>query len=181
MPFSNRLYSARWTEIGLLAASSHKCFRNAIDRVTSLWILKHLADRICATASSPDTSFIPEGSLIRLINRLVANPSGAFGVLAIAAFLEAWGDSFFQSGIYRASGFGRVGAILAGTLVLAMYGSVVNIPRWDFGRLIGVYVVLFFLLAQMIAAARFGQSPTPAIYAGGALITSGGLVIAFWR
>ena len=81
---------------------------------------------------------------MRLVNRLVANPLGAFSVLAVAALLEAWGDSFFQSGFYRASGFKPLAAILAGALVLAMYGSVGNIPRWHVGRLIGVYVVPFF-------------------------------------
>ncbi len=115
------------------------------------------------------------------LDRLIANPLGAIAVLALAALLEAWGDSFFHSGFYRASGIARVFALLGGAVVLAAYGAVVNIPRWDFGRLIGAYVVLFFLMAQLIARLRFGQSPSPAIYAGGALITAGGLVIAFWK
>jgi hypothetical protein len=118
---------------------------------------------------------------MNFLDRLVSNPLGAFIVLALAALLEAWGDSFFQSGFYRASGYGRVFSICAGTLVLAAYGATVNIPRWDFGRLLGAYVVLFFLMAQVIARVRFGQAPTPPIYAGGALIAAGGLVIAFWK
>ncbi|HTA81163.1 MAG TPA: hypothetical protein VK720_16530 [Terracidiphilus sp.] len=116
-----------------------------------------------------------------LLNRLVSNPLGMFGLLAFAAAFEAWGDSFFQTSFYRASGFGRVLAFLAGTAVLACYGSVVNLPRWDFGKLLGVYVTLFFVVAQIVAWARFGQTPTTSIYAGGALIVIGGLVIAFWR
>lgn len=116
-----------------------------------------------------------------LLDRLVANPLGAFTLLSFAAFLEAWGDSFFQVGFYRAGGAGRVMAFLAGTLVLALYGSTVNVPRWDFGKLLGLYVVLFFVMAQVLNRVRFGQSPTPPIYAGGVLIVAGGLVIAFWR
>lgn len=118
---------------------------------------------------------------MNLLDRLVSNPLGAFSVLALAAFLEAWGDSFFQSGFYRVSGSGRVFSLLAGTIVLATYGATVNVPRWDFGRLIGAYVVLFFLMAQVIARMRFGQSPSAAIYVGGALIASGGLVITLWK
>ena len=118
---------------------------------------------------------------MNILDRLVANPLGAFGVLTLAAFLEAYGDSFFQVGFYRSSGLGRVLAFVAGAAVLAAYGSVVNAPRWDFGKLLGVYVVLFFLMAQLLARVRFGQSPTPPIYAGGALIVAGGLVIAFWK
>jgi len=118
---------------------------------------------------------------MNLLDRLVANPLGAFGVLTLAAFLEAHGDSFFQTGFYRSTGWARVLALVCGTVVLALYGTVVNVPRWDFGKLLGVYVVLFFLMAQLQARLRFGQSPTPPIYAGGALIVAGGLVIAFWK
>jgi len=115
------------------------------------------------------------------LNRLVANPVGALTVLTLAAFLEAWGDSFFQVSFYRSSGLGRVLAFLAGAAVLAAYGSVVNVPRWDFGKLLGVYVVLFFLMAQILNRVRFGQSPTLPICAGGGLIVAGGLVIALWK
>jgi hypothetical protein len=118
---------------------------------------------------------------MNFLDRLVSYPLGAFAVLTVAAFLEVFGDSFFQVGFYRSSGTGRVLALLAGVAVLAAYGSVVNIPRWDFGKLLGVYVVLFFLMAQLVARVRFGQSPTPPIYAGGALIVAGGLVMAFWK
>ncbi len=116
-----------------------------------------------------------------LLNRLVENPLGALGVLAIAAFLEAWGDSFFQAGFYRSSGVTRILMLLAGTAVLALYGTTVNVPRWDFGKLLGIYVALFFLAAQLLAKIRFGQSPTPPIYIGGTLILTGGLVMAFWK
>ena len=102
-------------------------------------------------------------------------------MLTIAAFLEAWGDSFFQSAFYRSTGTSRLIAIFCGTIVLALYGSTVNLPRWDFGKLLGVYVVLFFLAAQLLAKLRFGQSPTLPIYLGGSLIVIGGCVVAFWK
>ena len=118
---------------------------------------------------------------MNILDRLVHYPLGALAVLTLAAFLEAWGDSFFQFGFYRSTGFGRALALLAGAAVLAAYGSVVNVPRWDFGKLLGAYVVLFFLMAQVLNKVRFGQSPTPPIYAGGALIVAGGLVVVFWK
>ena len=113
-----------------------------------------------------------------LIDHLVAHRSGALFLLAIAAFLEAYGDSCFQSALYRASGVTRALAVVAGAVSLAAYGLVVNTPRWDFGKLLGVYVVLFFLLAQILARVRFGQSPTLPIFLGGALICAGGLIIS---
>ena len=116
-----------------------------------------------------------------ILDYVVAKPAGAFALLAVAAFLEALGDSFFQSGLYRASGATRALFLVSGTLVLALYGLTVNTPRWDFGRLLGIYVVLFFVIAQILAKARFHQSPTVPIYVGGTLIVAGGVVIAFWQ
>lgn len=115
------------------------------------------------------------------LDRLVQNPLAAIGVLLIAALLEAWGDSFFQAAFYRSSGLARGLLLAAGTVVLSLYGSTVNLPRWDFGKLLGVYVVLFFLAAQILAKVRFGQSPSPPIYFGGALIVMGGAIMAFWK
>lgn len=115
-----------------------------------------------------------------LLNHLVAHRSGAVILLGMAAVLEAYGDSCFQSGLYRSSGAARVLAFLGGAASLVFYGLVVNVPRWDFGRLLGVYVVLFFLCAQLIARLKFGQTPTMAVIAGGALIMAGGLVITIF-
>jgi hypothetical protein len=119
-------------------------------------------------------------SVKNILDYVVAKPAGAFVLLAFAAFLEAVGDSFFQSGLYRASGATRALFLMLGTLTLALYGLTVNTPRWDFGKLLGVYVVLFFVVAQILAKVRFHQSPTLPIYVGGALIVSGGILIAFW-
>jgi hypothetical protein len=112
-----------------------------------------------------------------LLNHVVAHRSGALFLLAIAAFLEAYGDSCFQSALYRASGMNRAFAFVVGAVSLAAYGLVVNAPRWEFGKLLGVYVVLFFLLAQIVARVRFGQAPTLPILIGGALIVAGGVTI----
>ena len=101
-------------------------------------------------------------------------------MLLTAAFLEAYGDACFQAGLYRSTGSGRSFAFLVGAASLASYGLVVNVPRWDFGRLLGGYVVLFFLCAQVIARVKFGQTPSIPVIAGGALIVAGGLIISIF-
>jgi drug/metabolite transporter (DMT)-like permease len=116
-----------------------------------------------------------------ILSQLVSSPIGAFAVLAFAAFLEVSGDACFQSGLYRTSGATSTFWFSLGTLILAGYGLFVNLPQWDFGKLLGVYVVLFFFFAQIVAKVRFHQSPTAPILAGGALIVAGGLVITFWK
>jgi len=115
------------------------------------------------------------------LSQLVSSPIGAFVVLALAALLEVSGDACFQSGLYQSTGSARGLWFVSGTFTFAMYGLFVNLPRWDFGKLLGGYVVLFFVIAQIIAKVRFHQSPTPPLVAGGALIVAGGLVITFWK
>jgi drug/metabolite transporter superfamily protein YnfA len=118
---------------------------------------------------------------MKILDQMVSHRSGALLILAVAAFFEAFGDSLFQTGLYRTSGATRVLSFAGGVSVLALYGLVVNMPRWDFGRLLGVYVVLFFLMAQILAKVRFNQSPTPPMLLGGSFIVIGGLVITFWK
>lgn len=118
---------------------------------------------------------------MNLFSQLVANPAGAFVVLALAAYLEVQGDACFQSGLYHATGSRRLGWFLAGTLVLVAYSLFLNSSKVDFGKLLGIYVVLFFLVAQVVAKLQFHQSPTKPIYLGGALIVLGGLVMSFWK
>jgi small multidrug resistance family-3 protein len=112
------------------------------------------------------------------LDQVVAHRSGALSVLLLAALLEAYGDSSFQTALYRTSGNRRIIAFLGGAACLAAYGLVVNIPRWDFGKLLGIYVVFFFLVAQGINWVRFGQSPTLPVVMGGSLIVAGGAIIA---
>ena len=102
-------------------------------------------------------------------------------VLLLAAVLEAGGDAIVRTGLHAASWPSRTGLLALGAGVLFAYGVTVNLPSWDFGRLLGVYVTLFFLVAQIINWAGFGKQPTPAIFVGGALIIAGGLTITFWR
>jgi small multidrug resistance family-3 protein len=116
-----------------------------------------------------------------VLNQIVASPLGAALVLVLAASLEVFGDSFFQSGLYRSSGSQRTGWFVLGVVVLGFYGLFVNLPQWDFGKLLGVYVALFFVVAQVVAKVRFHQSPTLPIWVGGGLIVAGGAVITFWK
>lgn len=115
------------------------------------------------------------------LNQILGTTGVTFVVLGGAAFLEVLGDSCFQSALHRSSGVGRVGWIAMGAFLLALYGLVVNLLRWDFGRLLGVYVVFFFLAAQLVAKVRFNQPVTTPVRVGSTLIVAGGLIISFWK
>jgi drug/metabolite transporter superfamily protein YnfA len=106
---------------------------------------------------------------------------GLLIVLTVAAGLEVYGDSCFQNALYLRSGARRAVWFIAGTAVLAAYSLFLNSSRLDFGRLLGVYVVLFFVMAQIIAAVKFGEQLSLRVLAGGALIVAGGVVMLPWR
>jgi hypothetical protein len=102
-------------------------------------------------------------------------------VLLTAAILEAGGDAIVRRGLHSVAPLPKAGFLLLGAAILFCYGVTVNAPPWDFGRLLGVYVTLFFLVAQLINWLGFGLPPTLPIMVGGALIIGGGLTVAFWR
>jgi drug/metabolite transporter superfamily protein YnfA len=118
---------------------------------------------------------------MNLFSQLVSNPVGAFVVLALAAYLEVQGDACFSKGLYHASGEKRWLWFATGAVVLVAYSLFLNSSKIDFGKLLGVYVVLFFLVAQVVAKVQFHQSPTKQIYVGGALIVLGGVVMTVWK
>jgi drug/metabolite transporter superfamily protein YnfA len=129
-----------------------------------------------------NTNLLPmRQTRMNVVNQLVQSPLGAFAFLTIAAVLESFGDSCFQAAMYHSVGRSSATAAISGAVVLVAYGVMVNLPRWDFGRLIGIYVAVFFISAQVINRLRFGHAPSPPIYAGGALIVAGGLVMTLWK
>jgi small multidrug resistance family-3 protein len=109
------------------------------------------------------------------------NNVSIFVLLAVAAALEAGGDALARSGLHAVSPGAKILFLALAALVLFTYGVTVNLPPWDFGKLLGVYVALFFVVAQAINFFAFGQKPGLPILCGGALIIAGGMLITFWR
>jgi len=102
-------------------------------------------------------------------------------VLFLAACLEVGGDALIRFGLQSHQTFARLALFLIGALVLLAYGLAVNAPSWDFGRLLGVYVTLFFVIAQAVDWGLYAVRPGLPILLGGLLIFSGGLIITVWR
>ena len=108
----------------------------------------------------------------------IMNKTTALLVLFAAAILEAAGDALVRGGLHHAKPASRALLMAAGALVLFAYGYTVNMPNWDFGKLIGIYVVFFFVVAQLIGWLAFGQKPTNTLLLGGAFIIAGGFIIS---
>ncbi len=97
--------------------------------------------------------------------------------LALAAVLEVGGDALVRWGLKG----GRWYGLALGAAVLFGYGLSVNLPKWDFGRLMGVYIAAFFVVAQAVAVVFFHERLQLPTIVGGALIIGGGILITVWR
>ena len=96
------------------------------------------------------------------------------GTLCLAAALEIAGVAAMRSGLMRSA----VAPLVLGGAALVGYGLVVNSNRLvDFGRLTGTYIVVFFLLSQLVSFGVFGERPAPTLVLGGGLVVLGGIVI----
>jgi len=92
--------------------------------------------------------------------------------LTLAAVLEVSGDFLMRMGLG-----GRRWGFVAGALVLAGYGLLVNRPTWGFGRTLGLYIAVFFVVSQAIAFLAGDERPSLSLWLGGAFIVLGGLII----
>ena len=108
-------------------------------------------------------------------------PVVSYLLLLLAAVLEAGGDALVRVGLTGDTIFVRLGLFVAGAVALFAYGVAVNAPPWDFGKLLGVYVTLLFVVAQIINLVVFHIRPDTPTLVGGAFIVAGGLIITLWR
>ena len=101
---------------------------------------------------------------------------GTLVLLVLAAALEIGGDAAIRHGLVRCAWHW----VALGAVTLVAYGLVVNANRLiDFGRLMGLYIAVFFVVSQVLSLALFGERPSPSLVLGGALVVAGGLVIQF--
>ena len=96
-------------------------------------------------------------------------------IFIASALLEVGGDALIRKGL---RGWG-VGAIAVGFIVLGCYGLVVNMVKWDFSRLLGVYVACFAVVSVLFGKIVFREVVPASTYAGLAVIIIGGLIIQF--
>ncbi len=92
--------------------------------------------------------------------------------LLVAAVLEVGGDAAMRVGLK-----GQAWGYFLGVVFLSAYGLLVNQPALGFGRLLGLYIVVFFVVSQLLAWWFFGERPSAGLIVGGSLIIVGGLII----
>ena len=99
----------------------------------------------------------------------------AWVIFVAAALLEVGGDATVRSGLR-----GRhLLTIALGCLLLGAYGIVVNTVRWDFSRLLGVYVACFAVISVCWGRFVFHENIPMTVWLGLGLVVAGGLLIQF--
>jgi drug/metabolite transporter superfamily protein YnfA len=94
-----------------------------------------------------------------------------------AAILEVGGDAVVRKGLRGSS----LALVLSGCAMLGCYGVVVNTIKWDFSRLLGVYVSVFALISVLFGWLVFKERIPHATWIGLAVIIAGGLIIQFGK
>jgi small multidrug resistance family-3 protein len=96
-------------------------------------------------------------------------------IFVAAASLEISGDALIRKGL-RGSG---IALIIAGFAMLGCYGIIVNLVKWDFSKMLGVYVAFFAFGSIMFGRFAFREHIPTSTWVGMAIIIMGGLIIQF--
>ncbi len=99
----------------------------------------------------------------------------AWFVFICAAILEVGGDAVVRKGL-RGSG---LIIIMIGFAMLGCYGVVVNMVKWDFSKLLGVYVAIFAVISILFGRFVFKETIPAATWIGLCVIICGGIIIQF--
>ena len=98
-----------------------------------------------------------------------------------ATVFEASGDATLRIALHHPSLSARMSLFLAGAILLAFYGTSLNLAPVEFATVTGVYVASLFVVFQITNFVFFQVLPTPSLYVGGAFIVTGGLIVFLGR
>jgi hypothetical protein len=103
------------------------------------------------------------------------------GFLIVATSLEAVGDAVVRIGIAQNTWLPRCLLFVAGAVLLFGYGLSVNLAPVEFGRVVGLYIAMLFIVWQIVNCIVFRSLPDAPVFVGGVLIIIGGAVVTFWK
>ena len=102
-----------------------------------------------------------------------------FLFVLLATVLEASGDAIIRLSLQSHTFTARLTFFFLGSVLLASYGTSLNLAPVDFASVTGLYVATLIVVFQVANYLFFHATPTPAVVAGCALVVAGGLVIFF--
>jgi small multidrug resistance family-3 protein len=96
-------------------------------------------------------------------------------ILIGASILEVGGDVVIRKGLRG----GSLITIIIGCIVVSCYGIVVNIMKWDFSKIFGIYVAFFALVSILFGQFIFKETIPPSTWIGLFVIICGAMIIQF--
>jgi hypothetical protein len=111
----------------------------------------------------------------------VVSKLALLGLLVLATIFESLGDAVVRMGLGPHSLLARSLLFAAGAALLFGYGLSLNLAPLSFGRVVGLYIAVLFVIWQIINFVVFRSLPTLPILLGGALIIVGGGLVTFWQ
>jgi drug/metabolite transporter superfamily protein YnfA len=98
----------------------------------------------------------------------------AWFIFIAAALLEVGGDAVIRKGLRGNS----LAVIVIGCVMLGCYGVVVNTVRWDFSKLLGVYVAIFAIVSVLFGRLVFRENIPVSTWIG-LIVIIGAMIIQF--
>jgi small multidrug resistance family-3 protein len=102
-------------------------------------------------------------------------------LLIVATILEVSGDAIIRKSLFEHTGLARIGLFLAGSALLAGYGTFLNLAPLEFREVVGLYIATLFVVLQIVNFSFFRTLPSLPVMTGCALIVTGGLIVSFWK
>ena len=104
-----------------------------------------------------------------------------FAFIIAATIFEAVGDAAMRIALHYHILPGRILLFASATLLLAMYGALLNLAPVDFATATGIYIASLFVMFQLANYVFFKHAPSPGILFGGSFIVAGAAIVYFWR
>jgi hypothetical protein len=104
-----------------------------------------------------------------------------FGLILLATTCESFGDAIIRLGLQANVWPVRIGWFALGAALLFAYGVFLNLSPVEFSRAVGLYIATLFVMFQVVNLVVFRTWPSVPSLVGGALVVTGGLIVAFWN
>jgi small multidrug resistance family-3 protein len=104
-----------------------------------------------------------------------------FLFILAATVCESFGDAIMRVGLKYNATMGRLALLAGATVLLGMYGALLNLAPVEFAEATGIYIACLFVMFQVTNYLFFRAVPTPGIWLGGSLIMAGATIVYLWR
>jgi hypothetical protein len=100
----------------------------------------------------------------------------------VATICEAVGDAVMRIALRAQYALpGRVALFGIASILLVMYGVLLNLAPVEFASVTGIYLASLFVAFQVANYLFFHQTPSTGVLLGGTFIIFGSTIIYFWK